>query len=51
MSLLAIVGNLRDARGTTTKACNMAGDGAEEVLQSLIDTLELCVGKIKGKVV
>lgn len=34
----------------TTKACNMAGDGAEEVLQSLIDTLELCVGKIKGKV-
>lgn len=34
-----------------TKACNMAGDGAEEVLQSLIDTLELCVGKIKGKVV
>lgn len=25
----------------------MAGDGAEEVLQSLIDTLELCVGKIK----
>ena len=35
----------------TTKACNMAGDGAEEVLQSLIDTLELCVGKIKGKVV
>lgn len=50
MSLLAIVGNFRDARGTT-KACNMAGDGAEEVLQSLIDTLELCVGKIKGKVV
>lgn len=35
----------------TTKACNMAADGAEEVLQSLIDTLELCVGKIKGKVV
>lgn len=35
----------------TTRACNMAGEGAEEVLQSLIDTLALCAGKIKGKVV